>query len=78
MTYAYQQNNDGFVIQTFDTTKQAYISQEFMAGDVEYENQDGSSASLGDMAKEGFGPFAESGEPYLPFEMVQPNKGINK
>lgn len=68
----------GFVIQTFDTTTQAYISQEFKAGDVEYENQDGSVASVSEMAKEGFGPFAESGEPYLPFEMVQPNKGTNK
>ena len=32
----------GFVVQTFDTEKQKFVSQEFVAGDqCDYENEDG-------------------------------------
>ncbi len=65
----------GFVIQTYDTDKGEYISQEFKAGDqVDYEGNNGESLSINALSNLGFGPFADSGEPYLPFDMVQPCK----
>lgn len=49
----------GFVVQSFDTDTQSWVSQEFVAGDeVSYEDELG-------------GPADEVG-PYLPFDMVQP------
>jgi hypothetical protein len=65
----------GFVIQTFDTEKREYISQEFVAaGNSEYESTDGQTPiEDGFMESVNFGPEAEK-EPYLPFEMVQPEK----
>ena len=68
----------GFVIQTFDTDKQQYTHQEFIAGDVDYEvdgvTAGGPISPLGEaMAKFNFGPGAEC-EPYLPFDMLQPSE----
>lgn len=63
----------GFVIQTFDTDKSAYIEQVFVAGNpVDYEDVEGNHLSDDLMREKGFGPHTE--EPYLPFEMVQPGK----
>ena len=65
----------GFVIQTFDTDTRQYISQNFVAGDqVDYESTDGQTPiEDGFMESVNFGPYAEK-EPYLPFDMVQPQK----
>ena len=70
----------GFVIQTFDTETKQYTKQEFIAGnEVDYEKQDGTQVHSTEMASLGFGPYAKSPEPYLPFEMVQPvNDAIKK
>lgn len=55
----------GFVIQTWDTTENKWISQEFIAGDeVDYENEQGETIKPSDV-------FPDN-EPYLPYEMVQP------
>lgn len=52
----------GFVIRVFDTDTGKYVSQNFTAGEVEYEEQDGT-------------PTDDSkNETYLPFDMVQPNE----
>lgn len=57
----------GFVIQSFDTELGEYTHQEFFAGDdVDYEDEDGNQANS--MMLES----ADGSEPYLPFEMVQP------
>ena len=66
----------GFVIQVFDTETGKYISQEFVAGEVDYEDKESqevlSESQLDELAKnDNFGPYAEE-EPYLPFDMVQP------
>ena len=56
----------GFVIQTFDTEKGRFISQEFVAGDfVEYEKKDGEPCepSLWEV---------DGKEVSLPFDMQQP------
>ncbi len=50
----------GFVIQQFDTEKNQFVSQNFTAGEVEYENQNGEPVD------------APNNEPYLSFDMVQP------
>jgi len=56
----------GFVIQQFDTDLGRYVSQNFTAGDpVEYETPEGEPVDPSMM--EGL-----DGEPYLPFDMVQP------
>ncbi len=50
----------GFVVQSFDTDTQSWVSQKFVAGDeVNYEDECG-------------GPSDEVVGPYLPFDMVQP------
>ena len=55
----------GFVVQTYDMDKGAWIDQEFVAGDqCDYE--------VNGEAVDGDHPFF-SKEPYLPFEMVQPS-----
>lgn len=56
----------GFVVQIFDTDKQAFISQKFVAGDCEYEPDDGATAESSN-----FFNFYKN-EVYLPFEMKQP------
>jgi len=54
----------GFVIQKFDTETGEYLSQEFIAGDqVDYENE------VGEPTDQSLMPTPE---PYLPFNMVQP------
>ena len=63
----------GFVIQQYDTDKKQYIGQEFVAGDeAQYEDPEGNCLSTKKMKKEGFGPGAVGGEPYLSYDMVQP------
>ena len=55
----------GFVAQVFDTEKNCYISQKFVAGyDVDYEDKDCNPIELEDR-----GNISDF---YLPFEMVQP------
>lgn len=58
----------GFVVQTYDMDKGAWIDQEFVAGDqCDYE--------VNGEAVDGDHPFFskdDGTEPYLPFEMVQP------
>lgn len=66
----------GFVVQTFDTELNRYVSQQFIASDdVSYEHpktgQELSQKELELLGNEGFGPKSEV-EPYLPFDMVQP------
>lgn len=57
----------GFVIQNFDTELQAWVSQEFVAGDeVDYE-VDGDPINEAD-----FEDRVLTGQFYLPFDMVQP------
>ena len=68
----------GFVVQTFDTETGKYVSQDFVAGDqVDYETEkqningaflDDKNNVLDDVCSKM--PFPE---PYLPFNMVQPN-----
>jgi len=60
----------GYVIQVFDTDSKQYISQEFAAGNpVEYESQTG---EIVDPVENGM-QDADGTEPYLPFNMIQPN-----
>lgn len=56
----------GFVIQVFDTDLNRYTSQEFVAGDTDYENDDGEALDFTEI------PFKDGTEPYLPFDMKQP------
>jgi len=61
----------GFVIQVFDTDLGKFIEQDFIAGDeCEYENENGKpvDASLLKVAGK---------EAYLPFDMVDPDKGTD-
>jgi hypothetical protein len=58
----------GFVIQTFDTETRKYVNQEFIAGDVSYENAVGDSVDPELMQN-----ITDGTEPYLPFDMVQPS-----
>jgi len=65
----------GFVIQTFDTETKKYTAQEFVAGDhVEYETLDGSSIDPVEVGMQ----TVEGLEPYLPFDMVQPQDMVEK
>ncbi len=50
---------NGYVVQVFDTTKEEFVSQEFVAGESEVETADGD-------------PTDEEVNKYLDFEMVQP------
>ena len=52
----------GDVIQVFDTETNKFTSQEFVAGDVEYEDEFG----------EGTVPTSEVKSSYLEFNMIQP------
>lgn len=63
----------GFVIQQFDTEKQKFVSQEFVAGDeVDWETEDGQPADME-------APLVVDGQlqpiltTYLPFNMEQPD-----
>jgi hypothetical protein len=58
----------GFVVQTFDTEKQKFVSQEFVAGDqCDYENEDGEIVDCELFAR------PDGVEDYLPYDMVQPS-----
>ena len=62
----------GFVIQDFDTDKQAFVAQEFVGGDeVTYE------VEAHEINETDFLARVVGKEPYLPFEMKQPH-GITK
>jgi hypothetical protein len=55
----------GFVIQSFDTEKRRFVSQEFIAGDeCVYEDENGDIVD--------YTEALPTPEPYLPFEMEQP------
>ena len=57
----------GYVVQKFNTETGQYFSQEFIAGsEVDYENE------LGDPVDSDVMVEADGTEPYLPFDMVQP------
>jgi hypothetical protein len=61
---------EGYVKQTYDTDKQTWTAQEFVAGNpVTYEVEGGEIDSE-DFAER----CLEGEEPYLPFDMVQPNE----
>ena len=63
----------GYVVQTFDTKKGKFTSQEFVAGDCDYEKKDGSPTFEYDNPESDAKFFAHpDGEPYLSFDMVQP------
>lgn len=56
---------DGFVVQMFDTKKNKFVSQEFVAGDqCDYENMAGNPLDAAEVMPQP--------EPYLPFTMEQP------
>lgn len=55
----------GFVIQVFDTEKNEFVSQEFVAGDtVDIETESGEPVENTDQID----------KKYLPFKMVQPDE----
>jgi len=56
----------GFVIQTFDTKEGKFVSQSFVAGQSDYENQAGEAVE-GELLND-----KDGNEIYLPFDMVQP------
>jgi len=60
----YRKITAGFVIQVYEGTK--CVSQEFVAGEVEYEVDTGNGSSIPCDPLEG--------EEYRPFEMVQPGE----
>lgn len=58
----------GTVVQKFDTDLQKFVSQEFIASDeVSYETEDEQEINYSDFMDRIIGD-----EPYLPFEMKQP------
>lgn len=60
----------GFVIQTYDTRKKRFVSQEFVAGDqVDYENRYGEAVDCNLFCT---GRGKKRKEAYLPFDMIQP------
>ncbi len=64
----------GFVVQQFDTEKGKFISQEFVAGDdVEFDYDDYSDKDVNDTVSPQ-DVMDDFGDPYLPFEMVQPQQ----
>lgn len=56
----------GFVMQSFDTDTKCFVSQVFVAGEVDYEDEDGVRVDPSDFT------MASGKEAYLPFNMVQP------
>jgi hypothetical protein len=68
----------GFVIQQFDTDTGKFVGQSFTAcSEVAYENVAGETIEDDVMAPLGFGPDAED-EPYMPFDMKQPEETVDK
>ena len=62
-----QKITSGFVIQQFDTELNCFVSQEFVAGDdCDYEDEEGEAVDCEDVMP--------SPEPYLSFDMVQPEE----
>lgn len=60
----------GFVIQSFDTETNQFVSQEFIAGDEnEYEDENGKALYSKD--------FPEIYSIYLPYKMYQPETMID-
>jgi hypothetical protein len=58
---------EGYVTQEWDTEKQKWTRQTFTAGTVcDYEREDGNTVDHREMT----GP--DKDEPYLPYDMVQP------
>tara|TARA_Y100000310_G_scaffold209426_1_gene210058 strand:- start:13146 stop:13340 length:195 start_codon:yes stop_codon:yes gene_type:complete len=55
----------GYVIQTFDTEAGWYIGQSFVAGEVNYEDSNGTPVDQTEVMP--------TPEPYLPFNMEQPD-----
>ena len=65
----------GFVIQTYDTETGEWEGQEFIAGEVGYEDENENSLSHEQLIESGFRKHVkatEEPEPYLNFEMKQP------
>lgn len=56
----------GFVVQVFDTDTNKWESQEFVAGDSEYETEEGEALGAWDD-----NPAEDN---YLPFDMKQPEQ----
>ena len=62
----------GFVVQVFNTDSQQWDSQEFIAGECEFETEDGCPINVSDFMDR----VLSRKEPYLPFEMKQPGEII--
>jgi hypothetical protein len=64
-----QKVTTGFVIQTFDTEKNRFIEQQFVAGDpVDYEN------SYGESLDHNSPEYEQITKVYQPYDMVQPEE----
>ena len=73
----------GFVIQVFDTEKKDWVSQEFVCGDeCDYEtdetNDDGEFLDDKGEVVDDVCDLLPSPEPYLPYEMKQPEQLANE
>ena len=68
----------GFVIQQWDTEKHQWVSQEFVAGDeCVYENRAGETENdKGEPYQDMLVDPADGAEPYLPYDMVQPQAPV--
>ena len=70
---------NGFVVQSFDTETRKFVSQEFIASDeIEWETTEGESVGMCSRHGKECGAeliYGKGGvdEPYLNFEMKQPN-----
>lgn len=59
----------GFVVQKFDTDRQDWVSQEFIAGDqYDYETEDGDPINVQNFVDR----VISREEPYLLYDMIQP------
>ncbi len=61
----YRKISIGYVIQVYDTDKPGFVSQEFVAGEVEWENEAAEPICDSDVPDEAL-------DTYLPFNMEQP------
>jgi hypothetical protein len=60
----------GFVVQQFDTDRQDWVCQDFIASDeCEYETENGDPIDVKDFMLD---CVISGKEPYLPYDMVQP------
>lgn len=66
---------NGFVSQLFDTEKRQFVSQEFVAGDVSYEDAYGDTVS--DPIRHDAMLNPDGSELNLPLNMVQPDAATN-